>query len=102
MKTMTEILARIYQNSQNNPDKKFTILFRYMLRPDIYYMAYQKLYANNGTSTPEVDKNDTADGFSETKIHNINEALKSGKYYHKPTAEFISTKETVRNGHWGY
>ena len=99
MKAMTEILARIYQNSRTNPDEKFTRLFRYMLRSDIYYMAYQKLYANKGASTPGVDKSDTADGFSETKIHNIIEALKRGTYYPKPTRRVYINK---RNGHWGY
>ena len=58
-------------------------------------MAYQKLYANIGASTPGVDKSDTADGFSEIKIHNIIEALKSGTYFPKPTRRVYINK---RNG----
>ena len=35
-----------------------------MLRPDLYYLAYNKLYRNKGAATKGVD-DDTADGFSE-------------------------------------
>ena len=33
-----EILERVNRNSQKNKDEVFTKLYRYMLRPDIYYM----------------------------------------------------------------
>ena len=95
MKPTTEILERIYQNSQANSDEEFIRLFRYMLRPDIYYLAYKNLYANNGASTPGIDENDTADGFSEEKINNIIEALKNGTYYPKPVRRVYIDK---RNG----
>ena len=36
-----EILERISQNSKKNKDEIFTKLYGYMLRPDIYYIAYQ-------------------------------------------------------------
>ena len=48
MKPTTEILARISQNSLANKEKVFTKLYRYLLRPDIYFVAYKNLYANNG------------------------------------------------------
>ena len=84
MQPTTKILERIYQNSQNNPDEVFTRIFRYMLRPDIYFLAYKNLYANKGASTPGVDENDTADGFSEEKVNRIIETLKNGSYEPKP------------------
>lgn len=62
-----EILARISKNSNRNKEEVFTKLYRYLLRPDIYYEAYRNLYANNGAATKGVN-HDTADGFSETKI----------------------------------
>lgn len=61
-----EILERVNRNSQKNKDEVFTKLYRYMLRPDIYYVAYKNLYTNSGASTRGVD-NDTADGFGEKK-----------------------------------
>ena len=67
MKPTMEILARINQDSRRNKEEIFTRLYRYLLRPDIYYVAYQNLYANKGAGTKGTD-NDTADGFSEKKI----------------------------------
>ena len=40
MKPTTEILARISQNSLANKEEVFTKLYRYLLRPDIYFVAY--------------------------------------------------------------
>jgi len=84
MQPTTEILANISRNSLANSEEVFTRLFRYMLRPDMYYLAYKHLYANDGAATPGVDKEDTADGFSEEKIHRIIECLKEGSYQPKP------------------
>ena len=63
MQPTMEILARIRRNSTANKDRVFTRLYRYLLRPDIYFEAYSHLYANNGAATKGID-NDTADGFS--------------------------------------
>ena len=95
MKPTTEILERVYQNSQANPNEEFIRLFRYMLRPDIYFIAYKNLYANNGASTPGVDESDTADGFSEERINKIIEALRNNTYYPKPVRRVYINK---RNG----
>ena len=70
MKPTTEILARVSQNSLANKEEVFTKLYRYLLRPDIYFVAYKNLYANNGAATKGVNE-DTADGFSEAKIDSI-------------------------------
>lgn len=61
MKPTTEILARISQNSLANKEEVFTKLYRYLLRPDIYFVAYKNLYANSGAATKGVNE-DTADG----------------------------------------
>ena len=84
MQPTTEILERISQNSLKNRNEVFTRIFRYMLRKDLYYVAYQNLYANNGASTRGVD-NDTADGFSEEYVQNIIERLQNGTFQPKPT-----------------
>lgn len=56
MKPTMEILARINQDSRRNKEEIFTRLYRYLLRPDIYYVAYQNLYANKGAGTKGTDK----------------------------------------------
>lgn len=44
MKPTSEILERIEKCSSEHKDGVFTRLYRYLLREDIYYAAYQKLY----------------------------------------------------------
>ena len=61
MKPTIEILTRLQDNSKNNHDEVFTKLFRYLLRPDIYYVAYQNLYANNGAAANDEQHRGAAD-----------------------------------------
>ena len=79
MKPTMEILARISKDSRNNNGEVFTKLFRYLLRPDLYFEAYKHLYANDGAATKGVN-DDTADGFSEAKIEKIINSLKDETY----------------------
>ena len=84
MNSTIEILARINENSLKHPDEVFTRLYRYLLREDIYFIAYKNLYANSGAATKGID-DDTADGFSVEYIHSITESLRNGTYQPKPT-----------------
>lgn len=79
MKPTTEILDRIRSNSRSNKEEIFTRLYRYMLRPDLYYLAYKNLYSNKGADTKGVN-DDTADGFSEDKINRIIKTLSDETY----------------------
>ena len=83
MKPTMEILNQIRQNSKSNSEEVFTRLYRYMLRPDLYYIAYGNLYANSGAATEGIDS-DTADGFGADKIEKIIEALSDESYSPKP------------------
>ncbi len=83
MKPTSEILERINKSSSENSDGVFTRLYRYLLREDIYYAAYQKLYANKGAVTPGTDK-DTADGFGSEYILTLTKELADGTYKPKP------------------
>ena len=83
MKPTIEILENIKRNSKRDNEEVFTKLYRYMLRPDLYYQAYKNLYSNNGASTKGVNE-DTADGFSSEKIEKIILSLKNETYKPKP------------------
>ncbi len=83
MKPTSEILERIAKCSTEHPDGVFTRLYRYLLREDIYYTAYQKLYANRGATTKGPD-DDTADGFSSQYVTKLITELSSGTYRAKP------------------
>lgn len=43
-KPTIEILEQIKDNARKNKEQAFTRLYRYMLRPDIYHAAYERLY----------------------------------------------------------
>ncbi len=93
MKPTTEILDKIKENSRNNKEEIFTRLYRYMLRKDLYYIAYKNLYSNNGASTKGVN-NDTADGFSEERIDKIIQSLADESYYPNPVRrEYVNKKQ---------
>lgn len=94
MKPTTEILERIRQNSRKNQNEIFTRLYRYLLRPDIYYLAYKNLYANQGAATRGID-NDTADGFGGKKIEQLIQSLANATYTPSPVRRTYIPK---RNG----
>lgn len=82
-KPTTEILERMKRNSAEHLDGVHTRLYRYLLREDIYYSAYQKLYSNKGASTKGTD-NDTADGFGKKYVDKLIHDLTNGTYEPKP------------------
>ena len=84
MQPTIEILGKIKKNSIKNKDEIFTRLFRYLLRPDIYFVAYKNLYANSGAATKGIN-DDTADGFSESRINAIIVSLADGSYSPNPS-----------------
>jgi len=93
MQPTTEILEGIMKNSRKNKEEIFTRLYRYMLRPDLYYLAYKNLYANKGAGTKGVN-DDTADGFSEEKIIKIIKSLSDEAYAPSPVRrEYIQKKQ---------
>ena len=95
MQPTIEILGKICENSGNNHEEIFTRLYRYMLRPDLYYVAYKNLYANEGAATKGVD-DDTADGFSEKKINKIIQSLADGSYTPSPVRRTYIQKKSSK------
>lgn len=91
MKPTYEILERIYKNSTEHKDGVYTRLYRYLLREDVYYIAYQKLYSNKGATTKGVD-DDTADGFGKIYVDKIISDLRNGTYRPKPSRRIYIEK----------
>ena len=92
IKPTSEILERIYRNSEAHPDEVFTRLYRYLCREDIYFKAFQKLYANKGALTKGTN-DDTADGFSEQYVQDLIADLREGRYKATPVRrEYILKK----------
>lgn len=76
-------MERINKNASEHKDGVYTRLYRYLLREDTYYLAYQKLYANKGASTKGIDR-DTADGFGKNYVDKLIQELSNGTYRPKP------------------
>ena len=92
MKPTSEILERIEKVFQRTQRRRIHKLYRYLLREDIYYAAYQKLYANKGATTQGID-DDTADGFSDFYVKELIQSLKDGTYKANPVRrEYIPKK----------
>ena len=95
MQPTTAILERIEKNSHANKEEVFTRLYRYLLRPDIFFVAYKNLYANKGAATKGVNS-DTADGFSEAKVARITKMLTEETYQPSPVRRTHIEKKSDR------
>ena len=91
MKPTSEILERIYKNASDHKEGVYTRLYRYLLREDIYFIAYQKLYSNKGATTKGID-NDTADGFGKKYVDGLINDLKNRTYKPKPARRIYIPK----------
>lgn len=60
-----------------------TRLYRQMFNPQLYLLAYGRIYSNRGAMTSGVDQ-ETVDGMSLTKIGSIIDALRRESYRFKP------------------
>ncbi|SQD93578.1 RNA-directed DNA polymerase [Parafrankia sp. Ea1.12] len=60
-----------------------TELYRQMYNPDLYLLAYGRVYSNKGAMTPGAD-GETADGMSTGRIDRIIDALRHERYRFSP------------------
>ena len=58
-------------------------LYRQLFNPQLYLLAYGRIYANHGAMTPGVTQ-ETVDGMSMRKIHRIIEAMRHERYRFHP------------------
>lgn len=67
-------------------------LYRQLFNPQLYLMAYGRIYANRGAMTPGVT-NETADGMSLEKIGSIIDALRAERYWWSPVRRVCIEKK---------
>lgn len=68
-------------------------LYRQMFNPELYMLAWRKLYANKGAMTPGAT-GETADGMSARKIEGIIEAMRSETYRFAPARRVLIPKKS--------
>jgi retron-type reverse transcriptase len=59
-------------------------VYRKLQDRELYLLAYGRIYANKGATTPGVDATDTIDGMSLKRIEDIITQLKQGTYQWQP------------------
>jgi group II intron reverse transcriptase/maturase len=67
-------------------------LYRQLFNPQLYLLAYGRLYSNHGAMTPGVD-GETVDGMSQTKIVRIIDALRHERYRFTPVKRVYIPKK---------
>jgi group II intron reverse transcriptase/maturase len=67
-------------------------LYRQMFNPQLYLLAYGRIYANTGAMTPGVGQ-ETVDGMSVGKIGRIIEAMRHERYRFRPVRRVLIPKK---------
>src|ERR1700757_4208705 len=67
-------------------------LYRQLFNPQLYLLAYGRIYSNKGAMTPGPDA-ETADGMSMGKIERIIDALRHERYRFKPVRRHYIPKK---------
>jgi len=68
-------------------------LYRQMFNPQLYLLAYGRIYASNGAMTPGVTR-ETVDGMSLGKIGRIIDAMRHERYRFRPVRRVLIPKKT--------
>lgn len=72
-------------------------VYRRIQDKNLYLMAYAKLYANQGATTPGTDQNDTVDSMDEERVDRIIRKLEEGTYHWKPVRRtYIEKKNSSK------
>jgi retron-type reverse transcriptase len=67
-------------------------LYRQMFNPELYLVAYGRIYSNKGSMTPGTTT-ETADGMSLDKIHKITELMRHERYRFSPVKRVMIPKK---------
>src|SRR6266536_2045119 len=67
-------------------------LYRQLFNPQLYLLAYGRLYSNEGVMTPGAD-HETVDGMSVAKIRRIIDAMRHERYRFKPVRRIYIPKK---------
>ncbi|MET7736606.1 reverse transcriptase domain-containing protein [Streptomyces sp. NPDC005402] len=67
-------------------------LYRQLFNPQLYLLAYGRIYANHGAMTPGVTS-ETVDGMSQRKIDRITEAMRHERYRFRPVRRIYIPKK---------
>lgn len=95
MRNPTEVLKNLTEKSKNET-YRFQRLYRNLYNPEFYWLAYQNIYANDGSMTAGADGT-TIDGMCDERIEKIIMSLRNRSYQPKPARrEYIAKKSSSK------
>src|SRR3978361_1397799 len=75
-------------------------LYRQLFNPQLYLLAYGRIYSNKGAMTPGAT-GETVDGMSMGKIKSIIDAMRHERYRFSPVRRIYIPKRTGSCARWG-
>lgn len=87
-----EQVLNILAGHSNEPEYKYERLYRILFNEQMFYVAYQRMYANPGNMTPGTDGK-TEDEMSIDRIDKLIESIKSETYSPKPAKRIYIPKK---------
>ena len=91
MRNPGNVLISLSKHSKQK-DYRYERLYRLLYNEEMYFIAYQNIYSNNGSMTKGTD-NTTVDGMSIERIHKIILSLKDESYQPKPARRVYIPKK---------
>lgn len=91
MRSPTEVLSHLHERAQDKT-YRFQRLYRNLYNPAFYMLAYQKVYANDGSMTPGVDGT-TMDGMGAKRIEKLIASLRDESYQPMPARRTYIAKQ---------
>ena len=92
MKRNPEKTLNSLMQHSSDLEYKFERLYRILFNEEMYYIAYQRIYAKQGNMTKGVDGK-TVDGFSISHIEQLIDTLKNETYQPKPSQRVYIPKK---------
>ena len=87
-----EQVLKILAKHSKEPNYKYERLYRILFSEQMFYVAYQRIYAKPGNMTPGTDGK-TEDGMSLERINKLIESIRSETYCPKPTRRVYIPKK---------
>ena len=95
MQNAETVLSILSRKAGQAPTFVFDRLYRHLFNPELYLLAYNKLYAKEGNMTPGVDGT-TIDGFTLKMIDTLIEEMKRESYTPQPVRRTYIPKKDGR------
>ncbi len=90
MQSAETVLSVLRERGRRGPP--LDELYRQLFNPQLYLLAYGRIYSNKGAMTPGPDA-ETADGMTLGKINRIIDALRHERYRFKPVRRLYIPKK---------